>query len=93
LYEISLVAIPADTGAAVVERSAPHRSGFAFSALRAVPPAAIQRAVAGIRPNRGQIMNDACHVWSLLEARERDRREFRVWVKREIERRRATAPG
>src|SRR5260221_1290105 len=86
LLEISFVSVPADTGAGVVERSAAFRSGFAFSALRPVPPAAVQRATARVVPRRdGMIMSHANHVYCLLEARKRDRTDHRAWVKRELE--------
>lgn len=92
LYEISVVSIPADTGAGVVARGVSHRSGFAFSALRRIPPAAVQRAAARIAPRRdGMIVNPTMHVWSLLEARERDRREHRAWAQQELRRLRAVA--
>jgi hypothetical protein len=77
----------------IVERSAPHRSRFAFSALQPIPAAAVQRAAALVVPRRdGLIMSDACHVWCLMEARDRDRREHKQWVQRELERLRASAP-
>lgn len=94
LYEISVVAVPADTGAMVVARSAPRRTGFAFGSLRKVPPAAVQRALARVtRRRNGMIMPHAHHVYGLLQARERDRREHKEWVQQQLQRLRASAPG
>jgi len=89
-----VITVPADTGAGVGERSTTHRSGFAFSDLRKVPPAAVRRAAArAVPPRDGMIMSHVNHVYCLLQARERDRREHREWVQGKLRRLRATTPG
>jgi len=99
LLEISVVSIPADVNATVVARS------FAGGAdvrklvdrLPRVSTAGIQRAAAAL-PTRSdkRLLSHTGHVWTILEGRERERaeqREFREWARKEIERRRASAPG
>jgi HK97 family phage prohead protease len=55
LLEISFVSLPADVGASVIQRSVPaHRSGFAFSSLRAIPVATVQRAFSRLLPRSGR---------------------------------------
>jgi hypothetical protein len=72
LLEISIVSIPADTGARVVERSAGWR---AFRSLRTVPRAAVLRAAAAVPRARGVAampFSHAVHTWLLHEQNRRE---------------------
>ena len=76
LLEISFVSIPADTGAAVIERAAKFSRGETlaiFRTLSPVPRAAIERAAARVpRFRAGPILSHAAHVWLLQEQRRRE---------------------
>lgn len=78
LYEISIVAIPADTGASVVARSfdgLADRVAF-FNSLPPLPRASIERAAALLpRAAGAPILSHAGHVWTLQQIeREKERR-------------------
>jgi len=71
LLEISFVAIPADYGARVVQRSF---STIAFRALPAIPRQYVQRAATRLSTiSRAALVSPTIHTWLLLEQRRRDR--------------------
>lgn len=77
LLEISVVSIPADTGASVVARSFSGRTDFlkVIDRLAPVGRPGIERAVA-LLPTRqnGRLLSHAMHVWALQQGeRERER--------------------
>ena len=78
LLEISVVSIPADTGATVVQRSFGGREDFRRMIER-LPPISrpsIERAAAKLpRHAGGRILSHAGHVWTLLQIEEQKREE------------------
>ena len=87
LMEISFVAIPADTGAGVVQRS--FSSGVLFRALPAIPRPFVQRASARLsRIARPPVVSPTLHCWMLLEQRRLDREAYFGFAARQAERRR-----
>ena len=78
LLEISVVSIPADTGATVVQRSFGGREDFRRMIER-LPPISrpsIERAAAKLpRHAGGRILSHAGHVWTLLQIAEQKREE------------------
>ena len=85
---MSLVSIPADTGAKVVARSA--GLGIGQRTIPRVPAGAVQRAVSRIGPRAG-ILSHAGHVYALMQqsqerwsyaARQRALAELRERIRR-----------
>ena len=78
LLEISVVSIPSDTGATVVQRSFGGREDFRRMIER-LPPISrpsIERAAAKLpRHGGGRILTHAGHVWTLLQIAEQKREE------------------
>ena len=78
LLEISVVSIPSDTGATVVQRSFGGREDFRRMIER-LPPISrpsIERAAAKLpRHAPGRILTHAGHVWTLLQIEEQKREE------------------
>jgi len=78
LLEISVVSIPSDTGATVVQRSFGGREDFRRMIER-LPPISrpsIERAAAKLpRHAGGRILSHAGHVWTLLQIEEQKREE------------------
>ncbi len=70
LLEISIVSVPADTGASITERAL-TRSASQIRKLPALPEWAMRRATAQVR-NRGAqaLLNPTMHVWALLQIEE-----------------------
>ena len=78
LLEISVVSIPSDTGATVVQRSFGGREDFRrmIERLPAVGKPSIERAAAKLPRNAGgRILSHAGHVWTLLQIEEQKREE------------------
>jgi HK97 family phage prohead protease len=73
LLEISVVAIPADTGAGVVERSALPRRAALYRSLQAVPASAVERVASRLPSRREAPFSPSGHVWMLLESHRLDR--------------------
>jgi len=78
LLEISVVSIPSDTGATVVQRSFGGREDFR-RLIERLPPISrpsIERAAAKLpRHAGGRILSHAGHVWTLLQIAEQKREE------------------
>ena len=78
LLEISVVSIPSDTGATVVQRSFGGREDFR-RLIERLPPISrpsIERAAAKLpRHAGGRILSHAGHVWTLLQIEEQKREE------------------
>jgi len=76
LLEISFVAIPADYGARVVQRSFGNSAAL-FRALPAIPRPFVQRAAARLsHVARPAVVSPTMHCWMLLEQRRRDHEAF-----------------
>jgi HK97 family phage prohead protease len=77
LLEISFVAVPADTGALVIERAAPQAM---FRHLPTIPFAYVRRAAATMpRAGRGRAtlpVSHTLHTWLLNEQSQRERARF-----------------
>ena len=76
LLEISVVSLPADTGATVVARSFGDRADFRrmIERLPAMSKPSLERAVAKLPQHAGgRILTHAGHVWTLLQIQEQKR--------------------
>jgi HK97 family phage prohead protease len=73
LLEISVVAIPADSGAGIVQRSALPVRAALYRSLQAVPASAVERVAALLPGRRATPFSHASHAWMLTEAARLDR--------------------
>jgi HK97 family phage prohead protease len=86
LLEISFVAVGADYGAMVTQRSF---GATAFRALRSIPDIYVQRAAARVSTYaRSPIFSPTIHTWLLVEQRRRDHEAIYGFEARQAERRR-----
>jgi len=79
LLEISVVSIPADTGATVVARSFGGREDFRrmIERLPAMAKPSLERAAAKLPQHAGgRILSHAGHVWTLLQISEQKRQAY-----------------
>lgn len=78
LLEISIVSVPADTGAGITARGMPSDVAIArMRKISPVPVAAMQRAGARVTARRdGKILSHAGHVWTLQQLSSEKRKQL-----------------